>query len=340
MVAMRAVALSSVAIAFVLVACGSSQSPGGFTSQDGSVGSPDGGGPGNDGGANPNDATFGGGDAPSPCNPLGQDHTGCSCPSSGAVVACYPASADPKTVNVGTCHRGSQTCVQQGEFLVWGPCTGAVTPTSEDCAGTTDSNCNGKVGCADPTCASNPACNTGCTDGQTRSCYDGPQGTENVGSCKDGTQTCAGGAWPTTCTGEVLPTTENCCDNGDHNCNGFAGCFDLFSGCATAQCCQTQCQSPLDPGCVCPQGSGDQMTCPQGDHDVHNGGFPGTDECCPCTDCSDINCCGNSVCSGSSTCSGLTCNTLPASCNGQVDSDCDDFPEDCDEPCCLCSQCP
>jgi hypothetical protein len=31
---------------------------------------------------------------------------------------------------------------------------------------------------------------------------------------------------------------------------------------------------------------------------------------------------------------------LPASCNGMVDTDCDDFPEDCDEPCCYCSNCP
>ena len=50
--------------------------------------------------------------------------------------------------------------------------------------------------------------------------------------------------------------------------------------------------------------------------------------------------CGEAVCAGSSSCAGLTCKPLPASCNGQVNFDCDDFPEDCDEPCCPCSNCP
>jgi hypothetical protein len=68
------------------------------------------------------------------------------------------------------------------------------------------------------------------------------------------------------------------------------------------------------------------------------------EQCCPCTasDCTDINCCPYDVCSGSSTCAGIPCmpvSSLPASCNGQVSTDCDDWPEDCDEPCCLCSEC-
>jgi hypothetical protein len=62
--------------------------------------------------------------------------------------------------------------------------------------------------------------------------------------------------------------------------------------------------------------------------------------CCPCTakDCSEstANCCGEAVCAGNAGCGGLTCRPLPASCNGKVNADCDDFPEDCDEPCCEC----
>ena len=227
--------------------------------------------------------------------------------------------------------------MKQGEFGTWGACTGVYTPSQESCIGNVDTNCNGKIGCQDPQCATNPACNTGCTDGQTRPCYDGPPETENVGTCKDGTQTCAGGKWPTTCGGEVLPQPEACCDALDHNCNRLPGCLDLFS-CVTAACCQTTCQSPLDPGCVCPKGSGDTQTCPAGDHVVHKGGFPGgTDECCPCGpgDCNDINCCGNGACVGAAGCG--VCHTLPPSCNGQVSTDCDDFPEDCDEPCCPCN---
>jgi hypothetical protein len=204
-----------------------------------------------------------------------------------------------------------------------------------------DSNCNGKVGCADPSCASDPSCQTGCTSGQTRSCYDGPMGTENVGVCKDGTQTCVGGQWPTACAGEVTPQPENCCDALDHNCNSLPGCFDIFS-CITASCCQSSCDATkTDPGCVCMTGEGDTATCPKGDHYVHTGGVPGTDECCPCTvsDCGTPNCCGEDICAGNSWCQNVTCTPLPASCNGQVSADCDDFPEDCDEPCCECSSC-
>jgi hypothetical protein len=204
-----------------------------------------------------------------------------------------------------------------------------------------DSNCNGKVGCADPSCASDPTCQTGCTNGQTRSCYDGPMGTENVGVCKDGTQTCVNGQWPTACAGEVTPQPENCCDALDHNCNSLPGCFDIFS-CITASCCQSSCDATkTDPGCVCMTGEGDTATCPKGDHYVHAGGVPGTDECCPCTvsDCGTPNCCGEDICAGNSWCQNVTCTPLPASCNGQVSADCDDFPEDCDEPCCECSSC-
>jgi hypothetical protein len=47
------------------------------------------------------------------------------------------------------------------------------------------------------------------------------------------------------------------------------------------------------------------------------------------------------VCAGNSACNTVTCtNSLPASCNGMTNADCDDFPEDCDEPCCRCSSCP
>lgn len=329
----------AVAVLVLVAACGSSSGANGFAN--------DGDGGASDGGSALGDATLGdaallldGGPSAKSCNPMSLDQSGCACdPATDKPRACY--TGDPKTRNVGTCKDGTQSCVKQTEGGQWGPCMGDVTPTQESCSPMNqfDTNCNGKIGCADPTCTSFSGCNTGCTDGQTRPCYTGPSGTENVGACKDGTQTCTNGQWPTTCTGQVLPGTENCCDNLDHNCNGLPGCWDVFV-CATAQCCQEQCQNPLDPGCVCPKGSGDQMTCPVNYHDVHKGTFPGTDECCPCTtnDCGDVNCCGSTACGAGPNCG--TCKPLPASCNGQVSADCDDFPEDCDEPCCLCSQCP
>jgi hypothetical protein len=271
------------------------------------------------------------------CNPMSADLSGCNCPSIGATRACYTGAAN--TRNIGTCKDGSQTCVAQNEFGTWGPCMGEVLPAPPVCDGTLDTSCNGTTGCNNPVCFSTPVCNTACTDGQTRPCYDGPTGTENRGVCKDGTQTCTNGTWGS-CVGEVTPQPQNCCDAIDHACNGLPGCLALFQ-CITASCCQSSCDAGggLDPGCVCMTGSGDTATCPQGDTYVHKGGLPGTDECCPCTTstCSSYNCCGEAVCAGNSACSGMTCRPLPASCNNTVSADCDDFPEDCDEPCCECT---
>ena len=280
------------------------------------------------------------------CGANATDLKGCTCPSAGTTRPCYPNDVSARNEHVGACKPGTQTCEAGGEFSAWGACVAAVTPTTESCTGTVDSNCNGKVGCADPTCATNPACMTvGCTSGQTRSCYDGPSGTENTGTCKDGTQICQNGKWPSTCSGEVLPSpTENCCDPLDHNCNGLPGCFDFLS-CFTNACCSASCTaSQLSAGCVCPTGSGDSATCPIGDHLVSIAGSVLSQQCCPCTgsDCGDLNCCAYAVCSGSSSCAGIPCvpaSSLPASCNNQVSTDCDDWPEDCDEPCCLCSEC-
>lgn len=62
-----------------------------------------------------------------------------------------------------------------------------------------------------------------CTPGTTQPCYDGPAGTEGVGLCKAGTQTCAvdGASWGT-CEGKVLPTPEDCATPEDEDCDGKA----------------------------------------------------------------------------------------------------------------------
>jgi hypothetical protein len=56
----------------------------------------------------------------------------------------------------------------------------------------------------------------------TQACYTGPAGTENVGVCKGGTQSCVGplGA----CMGEVTPAAHENCFNGlDNDCSGEVG---------------------------------------------------------------------------------------------------------------------
>jgi hypothetical protein len=285
-----------------------------------------------------------GGGAIMSCMPNQPDLTSCGCTTPNAVRACYPANLDQTTRGKGMCRDGQQTCIASGEFSGWGRCMGAVGPATEICGDNLDNNCDGRIDCADPACATSASCRSGCTDGQTRPCYDGPSGTAGIGICRQGMQTCTGGMWPTTCPGEVTPSPENCADTMDHNCNGLPGCLDIFA-CLFAQNCQEQCRP--DPGCVCPTGSvaDDTAMCPDGmlgretGGGIDNGGFV---ECCPCTanDCGNSGCCGERVCAGNPSCSGLTCRPLPASCNGQVSFDCDDFPEDCDQPCCKCRNCP
>lgn len=61
-------------------------------------------------------------------------------------------------------------------------------------------------------------------DVTTQRCYDGPAGTLNKGVCKPGTQQCIGSLG--SCDGEVKPTTENCFNDLDDDCDGVVnnGC--------------------------------------------------------------------------------------------------------------------
>ena len=86
--------------------------------------------------------------------------------------------------------------------------------------------CQDHVDCADdpagPVCdALLGVCGAGCVPGETRACYTGPAGTEDVGACRIGENRCSDtGAWEPWCDGEVLPSVE-LCDNGiDDDCDG------------------------------------------------------------------------------------------------------------------------
>jgi hypothetical protein len=85
------------------------------------------------------------------------------------------------------------------------------------------------LACAIAACGPNISHNNGGGDGgvqacssagATRSCYDGASGTEGVGPCHGGTQTCDGTVWGA-CTGEQVPTGEVCGNGVDDNCNGM-----------------------------------------------------------------------------------------------------------------------
>lgn len=73
-----------------------------------------------------------------------------------------------------------------------------------------------------------PACgNSGiCTHGEQRSCYGGPSGTDGVGVCKGGTQTCNEGTWGA-CVGEVLPAPDDCAAPTSFSCSAGSACGSM-----------------------------------------------------------------------------------------------------------------
>lgn len=152
----------------------------------------------------------------------GEDHdcdgtpdTGCGC-TIGLTEACY--SGRPDTLNVGLCMGGMRTCMATANGSAFGPCDGEVTPLPDACDG------------VDRDCDNNPNTGCACVVGTSEPCYDGPSGTEGVGTCHAGTHSCAlvgGVATWGACGNQVLPAPMQACDGTDRMCNN-----DLGQGCA------------------------------------------------------------------------------------------------------------
>jgi hypothetical protein len=81
-----------------------------------------------------------------------------------------------------------------------------------------------------------------CTPGATMDCYSGPAGTEGIGACHAGTQTCndAGTAWGP-CTGEVTPKAEDCATPEDDACTA------VIAPCGASTKWSKQLATPADP---------------------------------------------------------------------------------------------
>ena len=125
----------------------------------------------------------------------GDDTADCPPPLNGV---CTPNDVQLcDTGEQGVCSDGHQTC---DEFGNWEICIRDVEPSAETCNGL-DDDCDGNV-----------------DESLIKGCYTGPGGTEGVGLCQAGTQTCTAGSWGI-CTGEITPATE-ICDDEDNDCDG------------------------------------------------------------------------------------------------------------------------
>jgi len=95
-----------------------------------------------------------------------------------------------------------------------------------------------------------------CIAGATQACYSGAAGTQGVGPCVSGTQTCdASGSWGP-CNGEVVPRGELCGNALDDNCNGEVdenrdADADGFTTCG-GDCCDATTDGCGDPKLVNP----------------------------------------------------------------------------------------
>lgn len=72
----------------------------------------------------------------------------------------------------------------------------------------------------------------GCEPGDTLACYDGPDGTAQIGLCADGVRTCGEDGEYGTCEGQTLPAIEDdCAAIGDEDCDGIS-CSEATLGVA------------------------------------------------------------------------------------------------------------
>ena len=94
--------------------------------------------------------------------------------------------------------------------------------------------------------------------GETRACYEGRGGSQDVGACRAGEQTCGDDHTWGACLGQTLPARDVCGNSLDEDCDGTADedtdiDGDGFSTC-DGDCCDSEfdCATPtlVNPGAI------------------------------------------------------------------------------------------
>ena len=252
---------------------------------------------------------------------------GCIC-TAGSMRACYGGPA--ATRGVGICKDGMQTCVSGpgGVGSDWAACTGSRLPEAEAC-NDLDDDCDGVV---DDGCV--------CRRGETRTCYDGPDGTAGVGVCRGGTAACvieAGVARWGPCQGQVLPVVGGeTCNGNDDDCDGIIDGMTRSCGSNVGDCRPgtETCKAGVWGACMGSVGPGVE-DCNGGDEDCDGM----IDEGCECLD-GTMRSCGHAMvgicrpgmqtcvnghwagCMGGVNPGTETCNSMDDDCDGVIDNGC------------------
>ncbi len=149
---------------------------------------------------------------------------------------------------------------------------------------------------------------TECTTGATRSCYNGPAGTQVHAPCKEGVQTCdESGHWGLSCEGEITPGEESCAPSSeaDEDCDGEVN--EGGVGCVCVPFTMQDCYEG-------PQGTAGVGICKAGEQVCTGDGTAWSNELCD----------GQALPADAETCDNL----LDDNCDGNVDEGCECSPGD------------